>query len=318
MTTPDLDPEFAHLSDFDVGFADDAIDLGDIRASLEGLLQTPSSDADTLSRHFVIREEPSLGIEAFSPVRDGPSACLLWFHGGGYMIGSALMDAACLHEWSRRFRCTTISVEYRLAPEHPFPAGHDDARRALQWVREHAEEMDIDPARILVGGASAGGGLAAALALSASDDGIALAGQLLFYPMLDDRLQTASSQWDAAIWPPSANQLGWRSYLGGLFGGDVPASAAPARASSLRGLPATMLLVGGADGFLDEDLEYARRLTHAGVPTEIRVFAGAPHGFDLMVPGARASMAARRDPDWWLEEHTSLRPGSSRDRGGAN
>jgi acetyl esterase/lipase len=306
MTAPHLDPEMAHLADIDVGFGGGSIDLDGIRSALRELLEPPPSLAGVSAKRTTIGDEPGLSLEIFSPTDDGPHPCLIWFHGGGFVIGSAAMDAPRLQEWAARFQCVTVSVDYRLAPEDPFPAAHDDAVRALRWVGEQADAMGIDRRRIVVGGASAGGGIAAALALAARDRGIALAGQLLFYPMLDDRQETPSSRWDAAVWPPGANEFGWRAYLGELYGGPVPSYAAPSRTTELGGSPPTMLLVGGADGFFDEDVEYATRLTRDGVPTEIRVYAGAPHGFDLMAPGARSSLGALHDAEAWLEERFAI------------
>ncbi len=306
MTTPVLDPEFAHLSGLDVGFGGPAVDLAEMRASLEKLIQPPPPITG-VSRRTVVIGESELSVEMFVPDQDGPCPCLIWLHGGGFMIGSAMMDAARLQDWSKRFGCIALSVDYRLAPEHPFPAALNDSRQALRWVRDRADELSIDPERIVVGGASAGGGLAAALALSARDEGLGLAGQLLIYPMIDDRQHTTSSRWDASVWPPQANELGWRAYLGDLYGGTVPPVAAPSRAMELNGLPPTIMIVGGADGFFDEDIDYATRLTHAGVPTDLRVYAGAPHGFDLMAPEAGASLAMLREAEAWFEEHAAIR-----------
>jgi acetyl esterase/lipase len=301
MTATPLDPELAHLADLDVGFGGDTFDVPGIRSGILELIQPPPPLEGVVTDRRVIRPSPPLAVEVFSPETPGPHPCLLWLHGGGFVIGSAGMDAVRLQAWAARFDCVAVSAEYRLAPEDPFPAAHDDAMGVLGWLTQRADELGIDPSRIVVAGASAGGGLAAGVALAARDQGIPLAGQMLFYPMIDDRQQTASSQWDAPVWPPKANGFGWRAYLGALYGGDVPPYAAPARATDLRGLPRSLLVVGGADGFFDETLAYASRLAHAGVPTDLRVYAGAPHGFDLMAPDARATRSALRDADTWLE-----------------
>lgn len=300
MTTIPLDPELAHLADLDVGFGGDTFDLAGIRSGLSEFIQPlPPLDGVVVDRRL-IRSSPPLTVEVGSPETAGLHPGLLWLHGGGYMIGSASMDALRLQAWAARFDCVTVSVEYRLAPEDPFPAAHDDAMDALGWLVERSDELGIDLSRIVVAGASAGGGLAAGVVLAARDRGIPLAGQLLFYPMIDDRQQTASSHWDAPVWPPTANTFGWRAYLGDLYGGDVPAYAAPARATDVRGLPRSLLIVGGADGFYDETVAYASRLAHAGVPTDLRVYAGAPHGFDLMAPDASVTREALRDAEAWL------------------
>jgi acetyl esterase/lipase len=173
-----------------------------------------------------------------------------------------------------------VSVEYRLAPETPYPGPLEDCYAGLRWTFEHAEELGIQPERIGVTGSSAGGGLAAALALLARDRGeLAPAFVLLECPMIDDRQITSSSRRHGLpVWSREANEFGWRAYLGERYGGDVPAYAAPARATDLTGLPPTMVIVGTADGFLDESIDYALRLNHAGVPTDLHVLAGAPHG----------------------------------------
>jgi acetyl esterase/lipase len=183
-----------------------------------------------------------------------------------------------------------------------FPGAIEDAHAGLAWVHAHAAELGIDPERIGVGGASAGGGLAAALALMARDRGeVPVAFQLLIYPMLDDRQVTSSSHWDDPIWPPSANRYAWTAYLGDARGGaDVSPYAAPARATDLAGLPPALISVGALDGFSDENIEYAVRLRHAGVPVELHVYAGAPHGFDSLVPDAAIAKRARRDVLDWL------------------
>ncbi len=253
-----------------------------------------------LAEHVHVGPEPEVPIETFRPRDGGPHPALVWFHGGGYVIGAASMDGLRLQSWAERFGCFVASVDYRLAPEHPFPAAHDDAMAALDWVLRSANDLGVDPERVIVGGASAGAGLAAGVALAARDRGLALAGQLLFYPMLDDRQQTPSSRWPAAVWSPAANEFGWRSYLGDAYGGDVSEYAAPSRTTSHEGLPPTIVLVGGADGFFDEDLAYAADLTRAGVPTDVRVYAGAPHGFDQVAPESSVAARATGDAEQWL------------------
>jgi hypothetical protein len=161
MTTTPLDPELAHLADLDVGFGGDSFDLAGIRSGLLELIQPPSPLQGVVGGRQVIRSSPSLSVEVFSPDTAGPHPCLLWFHGGGYVIGTAGMDALRLQAWAARFDCVTVSADYRLAPEDPFPAAHEDAMRVLGWLVERADELGIDPSRIVVAGASAGGGLAA-------------------------------------------------------------------------------------------------------------------------------------------------------------
>ena len=161
----------------------------------------------------------------------------LWIHGGGYLFGSGLTVDARLNRWVEEFDCVAVSIEYRLAPEDPYPAPLDDCYAALRWTAQHADELGIDPARIVIAGASAGGGLAAGLAILARDRGeVDVAFQLLIYPMIDDRNTSASSHIDGApVWSRAANDLGWRAYLGELARDRRhPGDAAPARVESVE------------------------------------------------------------------------------------
>jgi len=232
----------------------------------------------------------------------GPRPCVFYMHGGGYVIGDRTMDSARLDSWASRLGCVVVSVEYRSAPEHPYPAALDDCYAALQWVARNADELGVDPEAIGIAGLSAGGGLTAALALLARDRAeMSVRFQFLDSPMLDDRRQTPSSQEaDIPVWSRESNEYGWRSYLGARYGtDDVPAWAAPARAEDLSHLPPTFVAVGAVDGFRDEDIDYATRLSQAGVPTELHVYPGVPHGFAMFgdVPAARQ---LTRDAETWL------------------
>jgi acetyl esterase/lipase len=232
-----------------------------------------------------------------------PRPGLISIHGGGYVIGSHLGDDGRFDRWSPALRCVGVSVGYRLAPDTPFPGPLEDCYAALRWAYENAGDLGIDPGRIGIIGGSAGGGLAAGLALLARDRAeIPVAFQVLSYPMLDDRIATRSGQAGAPLWGPSANQFGWRSYLSGLRPGpDIPGYAVPARATDLAGLPPAFITVGNLDGLLDEDIEYAQRLIAAGVPTDLHVFADGPHAFDSMLAGTAIAQRAGRALEDWLE-----------------
>jgi acetyl esterase/lipase len=207
-------------------------------------------------------------------------------HGGGYVFGNAATSTARLEAIVAEVGCVAVSVEYRLAPHVPYPGPLDDCFNVLAHVAANGDEFGIDSSRLVVGGVSAGGGLAAGVALRARAQGIPLVHQHLISPMLDDRLVTPSSRWVGPVtWTPEMNVYGWRAYLGALHGtADVPAYAAPARAVDLSGLPPAYLHVGAVDIFVHENIDYAGRLLAAGVPTELHVFPGAPHGFEAMAP----------------------------------
>jgi acetyl esterase/lipase len=195
-------------------------------------------------------------------------------------------------------------VEYRLAPEHPYPAGVNDCYEGLRWVAANAASLDIDPKRLVIAGSSAGGGLAAAVALMCRDrGGPSLAGQVLMCPMLDDRQQTPSSPEAVpnGLWDPQSNQTGWIALLGEARGTvDVSPYAAPARASDLTNLPPAFIDVGAAEVFRDEDVDYAVRIWQAGGEAELHVWPGGYHSFDVLVPDAPVSRAARAARVDWL------------------
>ncbi len=214
-----------------------------------------------------------------------PGPALLWIHGGGYVIGTAQQDDDLCRRFVRELGVTVAAVDYRLAPEHPYPAPLEDCYSALTWL---AGLPAVDPARVAIGGASAGGGLAAALALLARDRGeITPTLQLLAYPMLDDRSGSTAENPNYRLWGPKSNRFGWAAYLGNTD----PKVAVPARHEDLSGLPPAWIGVGTHDLFHDEDLAYAARLKAAGVPCEIETVPGAFHGFDLVVPKATVSKA---------------------------
>jgi len=241
---------------------------------------------------------------------DGVLPCVYSIHGGGYVLGTNLMDDPILDELCTTLGLAGVSVEYRLAPETPYPGPLEDCYTGLRWTYEHAGELGIDPACIGVMGVSAGGGLAAALCLLARDRGeVPVAFQLLDQPMLDDRQITPSSREDGlAVWSRNSNTFGWKAYLGDLYGrDDVPPTAAPARATDLSGLPPTFVSVGAADGFRDEDIDYAVRLNRAGVPTELHVYPGACHGFNVIARDAPVSKQSMGNMNDWLRKQLPAR-----------
>ncbi|MFL6239290.1 MAG: alpha/beta hydrolase [Actinomycetes bacterium] len=219
-----------------------------------------------------------------------PRGALVNFHGGAFVAGDLDISESTVARYADRAQVTVVDVDYRLAPEHPFPAGVNDCFAALQWTVDNADRLDIDPARIAVGGNSAGGGLAAAVALMARDrGGPAIAFQLLLYPVLDDRLTTTSvrEMTDTPMWDAPSCVHMWRYYLGDQAGGGgVSAYAAPARAADkpdgLAGLPPAYVLACEFDPLRDEDIAYAVALLEAGVSVDLHEVAGTFHGYNDM------------------------------------
>jgi acetyl esterase/lipase len=242
---------------------------------------------------------PPVGVRLYRPaLNDAAVPAMLWIHGGGFVIGTAREDERNNVAIVRELGIAVASVEYRLAPEHPFPAPVEDCYAALRWLHSAAPAFGIRTDRLAVGGASAGGGLAAGVVLMAHDrNEVPVAFQLLVYPMLDDRTVLASPP-DTdrlRLWGPPSNEFGWHSYLGSAPGGDdVDAYAAPARRVDLAGLPPTWIGVGTLDLFHSEDLAYAERLREAGVSCELVEVTGAYHGFDGISPRAEIVRRFRR------------------------
>jgi acetyl esterase/lipase len=216
-----------------------------------------------------------------------------WIHGGGYVMGDIDRDDYGIKLRMKEADCITVSVDYRRAPETPFPGPVEDCYAALKWCFDHADEIGVDSSRIAIGGASAGGGLAAALALLVRDRAeMGVVFQMLIYPMIDDTNVVPANETlpDTHIWSRANNLFGWTSYLGKTPGGDgVSPYAAAFRASDLTGLPPALIVVGDLDLFVSEDIEYARRLIQAGIPTELHVYTGAYHGFNGIAPEAAVS-----------------------------
>ncbi|WP_341936051.1 alpha/beta hydrolase [Microbacterium sp. LWO14-1.2] len=277
--------------------------------------QSPVGNDDEIrqvlaERGFVWRDETIPGHDGDDIVvtviakdgRTGTGPGFFHTHGGGMIIGNRWLGVVGFLDWAERFNGVIVTVEYRLAPEFPDPYPVEDCYAALQWTAERADELGIDTSRLLIGGGSAGGGLAAGTALLARDRrGPALVGQLLIYPMLDDRDESVSTrQIDGiGVWDRGSNITGWTALLGDRKGtDDVSIYAAPARATDLSGLPPAFIDCGSAEVFRDEDVAYATTLWASGVQAELHVWAGGFHGFDMFAPHsavAQAMLAARDD-----------------------
>lgn len=217
-----------------------------------------------------------------------PAPAVLYCHAGGFALGNLDTDHRQCLELARRARCSVVSVDYRLAPEHPYPAALEDATAVLNWLAGNAAELGVDIDRIAVAGSSAGGALAACLAHAAADGSApSIVFQLLHQPVLDDRATASRKEFRATpAFDGEGADLMWRHYLAGQ---QPSPYAAPARRQDLSGLPAALITCAEIDPFRDEAVEYAQRLRSAGVPTEVHVFSGACHGFDSLLPEWSAS-----------------------------
>ena len=259
-------------------------------------------DIPNSMRHDVIMVDrgddlPQLDLHVYAPrtEADSPRRGLLWIHGGGYIMGSAADEAGRVAHWVRA-GYLVLAPEYRLAPEHPFPAGLHDCQDALNEALRRADDLGIEPDRLIVAGGSAGGGLAAALALRCRDQGIDAIGHLvLIAPMVDDTTVPPADE-RLAVWGGAANRLGWHCYLRDVEHADLPTSyAAVAHETDFSGLPPTTITVGTADLFCIESIELASRLISNGVPVDLRVYPGLPHGFDSLVPDSSPTRVLQRD-----------------------
>ncbi len=249
---------------------------------------------------------PDVMVRLYRPTALPDSApALYWIHGGGMVLGSVETNDAYCGQLADQLNVVIASVEYRLAPEHPYPAPLDDCYAGLSWFAGAADEIGVDPTRIAIGGASAGAGLAAGLALFARDRGeVEVCFQFLVYPMLDDRNSTRSSHaiTDGRVWNRDTNHVGWNAYLSGQAGSEgIDAYAAPARSDDLSGLPPAYICVGTMDLFVDEDIAYAQALLAADVPAELHVYPGAFHGSPNSIPNAALSVRWNADEQAALE-----------------
>lgn len=298
-----VDPELRSLLDVfpTVPFSADILPA--LRANVPQYASGPADPSETdVAVHRIDGPGGPDGLEVWFYRPHGvsdPLPCILHIHGGGFVLGDAAHLEQVHRRISARLNCCIASVNYRLAPETPHPGPVEDCYAALGWLMRQAQDLGVDPTSIGVGGESAGGGLAAALALLVRDRGeFRLKFQHLIYPMLDDRTCVDPVPHPYAgeyIWTPGNNVFGWTGLLGSAPGGDnVSIYAAPARAADLSGLPPTFLAVGALDLFIEENLEYGRRLIRAGVPVELHVYPGSYHAFDIS-PTAAVSNQMRQD-----------------------
>ena len=298
-----LDPELQPLAEMPA-LSFDSAPIDQLRAMMMAArppLPAPPPEVQVYEAHAPGRDgAPDVRLVVTAPKamgRDRPG--ILHIHGGGFVLGSADMTGPTDAEYAVQLGAVVVSVDYRLAPETPHPGPVEDCYAGLAWLHAQAAALGVDPGRIVVTGESAGGGFAAALVLLAKHRGeYAVAFQHLVFPMLDDRTVTQSEPSPYVgqfVWTRESNRFGWTSLLGAPPGGaDVSPFAAPARASDLSGLPPTFIICGALDLFLEEDLDYARRLIRAGVPTELHVYPGAPHGF-MFVPTSQVTRTYARD-----------------------
>jgi acetyl esterase/lipase len=283
----------ATLFDFD--------DMAGTRERIETIYESvfddpPESDSVEIEEKTITdhSETETVRLRIHRPVNaTAPLPCVYWIHGGGMVSGGVEKEDATAQRLVDNLECVVVAVEYRLAPEHPYPAPLDDCYTGWRWLAEHAEELGVDDSRIAIAGSSAGGGLAAAVALRARDEGGPKAClQMLLTPMLDDRNDTRSSEQvtDIGMWDREMNVRAWEAYLGDHSDADDrPPYAAPGRAETLSGLPPAYLDVGTHDVFRDETTAYADGLAKDGVQTEYHLWPGAYHGYTIFVPDAQIS-----------------------------
>lgn len=275
------------------------------RATFLELVEAGAAEPDAgvaTEDHLVPGPEgaPEVRLRSYRPRgAEGPLPAVYYIHGGGMVIGAIETEDAVARWLCGAVGCAAVSVEYRLAPENPHPAPVEDCYAGLAWIAANAERLGIDPDRIAVYGGSAGGGLAAAMAIVARDRrGPKLAFQMLLYPMLDDRCCTPSCREidDIGVFDGWASEEGWRALLGERWATDaVEPAAAPARSSDLSGLPPAWIDVGELDALRDESVEYALRLMQAGVATDLRVYPGVFHAWEFFVPEADASTRVKAE-----------------------
>lgn len=280
-------------------------DVDNRRAALNAMLeyvnntaQRVAGDVDTTDHEVTTGDGAAIRARWYSSPTSDSRAAVLYLHGGGMIVGSVPIFDGPVSRYVASTGVPMLSVDYRLAPEHPHPTPVEDAYTGLLWLAAHADELGVDADRIAVMGDSAGGGIAAAVAILSRDRvGPAVVRQILLYPMLDDRTATPDPYIAPfAGWSYDDNVTGWTALLGDRAGGpDVEASAAPARLTDAAGLPRAYIEVGQLDVFRDEDIRYALTLSQAGVPVELHVHPGVPHEYDAIAFDADVSHRALAD-----------------------
>lgn len=258
--------------------------------------EAPPIEGVTSEDTTIPSEDGNVPVRLYRPTgARAPLPTLLWMHPGGYVIGSIELDDLMARQLAKDVQCAVASVEYRLAPEHPYPAPLEDCYAVLEWLSRDSRRLGLDRDRIAVGGSSAGGGLAAGLALLARErGGLRPCFQLLIYPAINDHNieQTSTTVPENLFWSRENALIGWRAYLNGKQAStDVPAPAAAWRAQDLSRLPPTFIAVGALDMFVPDCLGYAERLIGAGVATELHLYPGAFHAFDAFAPMAQVSQS---------------------------
>lgn len=303
-----LDPEIAApLSALNAAFGDAALpERGDwqgCRAMSNAFLAAVGSakarvGGVTVTRRGTVAPDGApVELRWYSRGGETPGSAAVYLHGGGMIGGSLDLYEPFVRSYVAASGVAMLGVEYRLAPEYPHPVPVEDAYAGLRWLADHAQEMGVEPSRIAVMGDSAGGGIAAGVALLARSRGLLLARQILIYPMLDDRNTVPDPALAPFVtWSHDENHTGWSALLGQRTGTEaVPPVAAPSRETDLGGVAPAYLEAGELDILRDEDIEYARRLARAGVPVDLHVHPGAPHGFDLIAPEADVTKRAFAD-----------------------
>ncbi|WP_221348267.1 alpha/beta hydrolase [Streptomyces beigongshangae] len=315
LACPPFDPELQAVLDLlkgqlPVGFTAEMIPLARQAAGVDASVDGVLAEAGVSRRDVTIPGYEGADIVVSVLARKdhtGLGPGIFHIHGGGMILGDRFLGLPQILPWIVEHDCVAVTVEYRLAPEYPDPYPVEDCYAGLRWTAQHAEELGIDPGRLIIAGASAGGGLAAGTALLARDrQGPRLAGQVLIYPMLDDRDRTVSTAQIDGIgaWDRVSNLTGWTALLGDRRGTrDVSVYAAPARATDLSGLPPAFIDCGSAEVFRDEDVAYASALWEAGVQAELHVWPGGFHGFDLLASHTALAQAMTATRNAWVARH---------------